>query len=143
MYSVSTESTIFVAQMKKRFTSGLLFLVMMIVVLHNAVPHHHHEGVVMHSHDMHHDHQNPGSEDDHHAEQCIIQTIDFSIPRIQTVKALVFPCTVDHVATLVNTDPVTSPEVRILLLRPPGFVPPGKGILLELSLRGPPRNSFA
>ena len=125
--------------MKQRIFSVFLFLVMMIIVVHIAIPHHHHEEIVMHNHDVHDDDADAHAGKDHEPVKCLIQNIDFNVPKaLSNVRIETPSVEVDfYIFTL-----------RLLLFSDTWFaasfiaIPPGKsplqGIIPAIPPRAPP-----
>lgn len=122
--------------MRQRLISGFFFLVMMIVVLHNVIPHHHHEEILMHNHDSHHDTKDAHSEDDHQPLPCLIQTLNFSIPRALTIVKFETPSDGANLFGIIsNAVPITNNEFFL------GYIPipPGDPLDDEKINNLPPR----
>ncbi|MFA6918432.1 MAG: DUF6769 family protein [Candidatus Gracilibacteria bacterium] len=129
--------------MKPRIISVFLFLVMMIIVVHIAIPHHHHEEIVMHNHDVHDDNADAHAGKDHDPVKCIIQNIDFNVPKaLSNVRSETPSIEVDSfISTLRFILFSDTWFVASYIAIPPGD-PPLPGIIPASPPRAPPCGLF-
>jgi len=125
--------------MRQKLISGYLFLVIMIVVLHNVIPHHHHEEILMHNHEVHHDNEDAHSENDHQPVSCLIQTLNFSVPRTLTIVKFEVPSDVTNLfVTIFNTIHLPNDEFSTFYVPNPPDDPFDDGLINDLPPRAPP-----
>ena len=125
--------------MRQKLISGYLFLVIMIVVLHNVIPHHHHEEILMHNHEVHHDNEDAHSENEHQPVSCLIQTLNFSVPRTLTIVKFEVPSDVTNLfGTLSNSVIITNGEFSLCYVPIPPGDPLDDGVINNLPPRAPP-----
>lgn len=126
-------------RMKRKLISGLLFMTMMIIVVHNAIPHHHHEEIVMHNHDVHADHADAHSGKDHEPVKCLIQTIDFSVPRaLSNLRCEAPSVEVDSFISSISLFLFSDNWFATSFISIPPGDPPLKGIISAIPPRAPP-----
>lgn len=131
--------------MRQKVTAVLFSLVMMIVVVHHAIPHHHHhEGMLIHDHEINHDHSKPDPTDDHRSEPCVVRSLDLSIPRVQhSGKPACLPVIMEYTPAKPGLLQLRPAEALITFLPDPSIPPPRKGLPATVPSRAPPGKTEA
>jgi hypothetical protein len=125
--------------MKQRIISFILLLVLMIIVVHNAMPHHHHVEILMHDHDVHDDDADAHSGKDHEPVKCVIQNIDFNVPKaLSNVKCATPAFEVDYFISTIGLLLFADSWFTASFIEIPPGDPPLQGIIPAIPPRAPP-----